>query len=169
MKRNYTRDELWERASLRAAMHIRGLWEEKGSSDTRLLEALFLPDAFTVVGRSRAYVVPGRREHVVPRVVVVGECHLMLERGETDAAIAAFIREHVKVVLVSKEECERMDRRDQLGLRQAMPAGWKFGDDVFARLAAAGIEWDPIVPLEGPAGTGQPPAEAATGVGVAVG
>ncbi len=169
MKRNYTRDELWERASLRAAMHIRGLWEEKGSSDTRLLEALFLPDTFTVVGRSRAYVAPGRREHVVPRVVVVGECHDMLERGEPDAAIAAFIREHVKVVLVSKEECERMDRRDQLGLRQAMPAGWKFGDDVFARLAAAGIEWDPVVPLDGVVGAGQARAEAATGVGVAAG
>ncbi len=146
MNRNYTRDELWERASLRATMHIRGLWEEKGSSDTRLLEGLILPDAFTLVGRSRAWSPPGRREHVIPRVVVVGECHRMLERGETDDAIAAFIRKHVQIVLISTEECERLDRRDQLGLRQTMPVGWSFGDDVFARLVVAGIDWDPIVP-----------------------
>jgi len=146
MKRHYTRDELWERASLRAAMHIRGLWEEKGNSDTRLLDALILPDAFTLVGRSRAWSHPGRREHVIPRVVVVGECHRMLERGETDDAIAAFIRKHVRIVLISQEECVRLDRRDQLGLRQTMPGGWSFGDDVYARLTVAGIEWDPVVP-----------------------
>lgn len=146
MKRHYTRDELWERASLRAVMHIRGLWEEKGNSDTRLLDGLILPDAFTLVGRSRAWSQPGRREHVIPRVVVVGECHRMLERGETDDAIAAFIRKHVQIVLISTDECERLDRRDQLGLRQTMPAGWSFGDDLYARLTVAGIEWDPVVP-----------------------
>lgn len=145
MKRNYTRDELWERASLRAAMHIRGLWEEKGNSDTRLLDALILPDVFTLVGRSRAWSPPGRREHVIPRVVVVNECHRMLERGEADDVIAAFIRKHVQIVLISTEECARLDSRDQLGLRQTMPAGWSFGDDVFARLVTAGIEWDPVV------------------------
>ena len=63
--------ERLERASLRVAMHIRGMWEEKGSSDTRLLEALFLPDELTVVGRSRSYEGKGHREHVVPRLVII--------------------------------------------------------------------------------------------------
>lgn len=122
-------------------MHIRGLWEEKGSSDTRLVEGLFLPDEFTVVGQSLSYAGRGRREHVIPRLVVVSEIHRMLERDATDAEIAAFIREHVKIVKITHEERDRLDRRDQLGLRQCMPTGWRFGDDVFARLKAAEIQW----------------------------
>lgn len=135
--------ERLERASLRIAMHIRGMWEEKGSSDTRLLEALFLPDELTVVGRSRAFNGKGRREHVVPRLVIIKECHRMIEAGETDQAVAELIRNHAKIVLISAEECERLDRSAHLGLRQSMPVGWKFGDDVFARLNMAKIEWDP--------------------------
>jgi hypothetical protein len=122
-------------------MNIRGLWEEKGSSDTRLIEGLLLPDDFTVVGRSLAFSERGRREHVIPRLVVIKEVHDMLERGATDAQIAGFIRDHVKIVMISNEECLRLDRKDQLGLRQRMPTGWVFGDDIFARLSAAEIEW----------------------------
>jgi hypothetical protein len=144
MRREFSRAERLERASLRVAMHIRGLWEEKGSSDTRLLESLFLPDELVLAGRSRSYDGKGRREHVVPRLVIIKECHDMLERGETDDAIAAFIREHVKIVMISNDECERLDRAARPGLRQTMPIGWIIGDDVFARLKTAQIEWDPI-------------------------
>jgi len=49
MRREYSFEERYQRACLRAAMNIRGLWEEKGSSDTRLIEGLLLPDEFTVV------------------------------------------------------------------------------------------------------------------------
>lgn len=150
MRREYTRAERLERASLRAAMHIRGLWEEKGSSDTRLLEGLLLPDDLVVAGQSRAWTGVGRREHVVPRKVVIDECHRLLARGEDDAVIAALIRDHVRIVLITREECERLDRRDDLGLRQRMPAGWQFGDDIYARLAAAGILWDPLAPHTAP-------------------
>lgn len=146
MRREYTRTERLERASLRAAMHIRGLWEEKGSSDTRLLEGLLLPDDLVVAGRSRAWTGVGRREHVVPRKVVIDECHRLLAQGEDDAVIAALIRDHVRIVLITREECDRLDRRDALGLRQRMPEGWRFGDDIHARLTAAGILWDPIAP-----------------------
>lgn len=121
---------------------MRGLWEEKGSSDTRLLEAFFLPDEFTIVGRSRQHDGFGRREHVVPRLVIVRECHRMLEAGATDEEIARFLREHVRIVLISNEECERLDRKAELGLRQTMPEGWTFGDDLFARLRRAEIEWE---------------------------
>ncbi len=136
--------ERLERASLRVAMHIRGLWEEKGSSDTRLLEALLIPDELVLVGRSKAFPGKGRREHVVPRLVIIAECHGMLAKGATDEAIAAFIRDHVKIVMISEDECRRLDRSTDLGLRQRMPADWKVGDDVFARLKAAGIDWEPL-------------------------
>lgn len=125
---------------------MRGLWEEKGSSDTRLLESFFLPDAYTVVGRSHSVEVGGRREHVIPRLVIVAECHRMLERGASDAELAAFLRDHVKIVLVSEDERRRLDSRDQLRLRQCMPDGWAFADDPFARLVAADIQWSPVVP-----------------------
>ncbi|WP_421739979.1 hypothetical protein [Caulobacter sp.] len=121
-------------------MHIRGLWEEKGSSDTRLLEALLIPDELTVVGRSYAENAT-RREHVVPRLVIVKECHQMLEREQSDEALAKLIRDNTRIVLISKEESERLDRVDQTNHRQTMPAGWKFGDDPFARLKKAEIEW----------------------------
>ena len=143
MRREYAFEERYQRACLRAAMNIRGLWEEKGSSDTRLIEGLLLPDEFTVVGQSHAFDTKGRREHVIPRLVVIKEVHDMLERGATDAQIAAFIRDHVKIVRISDEECLRLDRKDQLDLRQRMPMGWAFGDDIYARLSAADIAWTP--------------------------
>jgi hypothetical protein len=150
----FTDAERLARASLRVAMHIRGLWEEKGSSDTCLLESFFLPDELTQVGVSRAFDGRGHREHVVPRLVIVTECHRMLEDDNaTDEAIANLIRENVKIVIISHEERDRLDRRDKLGLRQKMPDGWKFGDDVFARLTAAEIEWEA---MRAPAPTGPP-------------
>lgn len=139
----YTDEERLGRACLRVAMHIRGLWEEKGSSDTRLLEGLFIPDELTVAGQSNAYRGEGRREHVVPRKVIIDECHEMLRRGEDDARIARFIRDHLKIVLITREECERLDRKANHGLRQKMPDDWVAGGDVFARLNAAGIAWTP--------------------------
>ena len=148
VKRAYTNEERLERACRRVAMHIRGLWEEKGSSDTRLLESPLLPDELVVAGQSRAYRGTGRREHVVPRLVVVRECLRMLEAGHDDEALAAFIRHHVKIVLLTAEESARLDRKEHLGLRQAMPPGWTFGDDIFARLDAAGIEWIPLPRLD---------------------
>jgi hypothetical protein len=65
----------------------------------------------------------------------------MLKAGKTDAEIAAFIRDHVKIVEISLEECKRLDSKSQLGLRQKMPDGWEPGGDVFARLKVANIEW----------------------------
>ena len=140
-RRDYSSEERRDRAFLRAAAHIRGLWEEKGSSDTRILDAFFLPDEFTVVGRSHSYNGEGRREHVVPRLVIIKECHAMLESGENDQAIAKFIRDHVRIVLISKEEQETLDRRDQFALKQIMPEGWAFGGNTYARLQAANVLW----------------------------
>jgi len=151
----FTRAERHQRACARVAMLIRGLWEEKGSSDTRLLEEPLLSDAFTVVGRSEAFTGRGRREHVVPRLVVIQHCHALLEGekragrspAETDKLMAEFIQQTVKIVLISPEEARRLDSAAGHGWRQQMPPGWAIGDDVFHRLHAAGIAWtpDPVV------------------------
>lgn len=54
MRRQNARSESLERASLRAAIPVRGLWEETGSSDARLLEGLLVPDDLVFAGRLRA-------------------------------------------------------------------------------------------------------------------
>ncbi len=141
---SYSKEQRLQRACLRVAMVIRGLWEEKGSSDTRLLEGLLLPDELTVVGRSVALENGEgkvRREHVVPRRAIIMKCHDMLADGQSDEAIAKIIRDNTKIVLVSEAECERLDRVKHMNLKQKMPGGWEFGGDVFARLQVAGIEW----------------------------
>lgn len=127
-------------------MHIRGLWEEKGSSDTRLLEGLFLPDDLTVVGRSHGLVdgAPYRREHVVPRKVIIDECHAMLGRGDSDEFIARFIRDHTRIVLITPEEAEALDQSKSPCLKQAMPVGWAPGGGLYRRLDLMGIKWSPI-------------------------
>jgi hypothetical protein len=143
----YSKSGRFVRASLRVAMHIRGLYEERGSSDTRLLESFFLPDEHTLVGVSHAWRASGdkgRREHVVPRLVIIKACHAMVANGENDAAIACVIRDNVKIVMITEEECQRLDGRQQHGFKQCMPKKWKVGDDPFARLTTAGIAWDPV-------------------------
>ncbi len=65
----------------------------------------------------------------------------MVKAKEPDIAVAAFIRDHVRIVMISKEECERLDRRG--AFKQRMPESWKIGGDIFARLEAAEIAWSP--------------------------
>jgi hypothetical protein len=147
-RRVYSDSERLERACLRVAMHIRGLWEEKGSSDTRLLEALLIPDELTVVGRSVALAgstEKGRREHVVPRRVIVQKCHEMLKAKRGDQDLAAIIRDYTKIVWITEAERQQLDRVEYHGLRQSMPAGWDFDGDPFRRLKEANIAWTPVV------------------------
>jgi hypothetical protein len=145
MRRDYTREERLERASRRAAAHIRGVWEETGYSDTRFLDAVLLPDALTIVGITTSTERPLRREHVVPRIYIIEECKRMLHNGATDEAISDLILQNTKIVLISSQEQFRLDSRQHLNLSQKMPHGWAFGDDVFARLREAKIEWIPHV------------------------
>lgn len=55
------------------------------------------------------------------------------------------LRRHLRVVMISKAERYRIDF--ELGLKVRMPDGWSFEDDgadPFARLKAAGVEWEAI-------------------------
>lgn len=79
------------------------------------------------------------REHAVPCVMIMNRVNAMIKEGVSDEEIASFIEKHMVVVLISNEEQQKLDV--ELGMQTAMPEGWKWGDDIFARLHAAGIEF----------------------------
>lgn len=138
--KTFSRDELIGRAFFRVAMMMHGMWEEKGSSDTRLLEDWLIPNEFVTVGESLAGT--DHREHVVPRMVLCDRAHSMFKDGASIDDVADFLRRFLKVVLISRAEQKRLDNRDQLNLRQKMPEGWSFeSGDLFARLVAADISF----------------------------
>ena len=137
---NFSPDERVERAFLRAAYVLRIIWEEDGKSyDTRLLDEPLIPSGYVTVGES----VRGSecREHVVPRDVICKKCVEMFKAGADLTQIATLIRDNLKVVLITREERYNLDSSSKLNLRMRMPAGWTFGQDVFARLQYAGIEF----------------------------
>lgn len=145
----FSREALFERASLRVVRHIIEVRQEKANrgSDTRFLEEPFLSDDLTLVGASQDDGSGWRREHVIPRKWLIDEIHRRLDDPEQSVeAVAKFIREHVKIVKITRNQCLRLDSKAGLGLKTNMPAGWKFGDDPYARLALAGIEWSPREP-----------------------
>ena len=142
--KSFSREEEKRRAFLRVASVMRGMWEEKGSSDTRLLLPPLIPDEFVVHGRSRSG--GSVREHVIPRRVICNQCHEMLEAGATDDQIATYIQQRLFIVYVSEEERDRLDKGSNLNLRQRMPEGWcPNSGHPMERLRSAGIEWDEIV------------------------
>jgi hypothetical protein len=135
----FTKEELLRRACLRAAFVMRSMWEEKGSSDTRLLDSPIVPDELVLVGES----LKGKehREHVVPRVVICDQCHKIFAGGGSIEEAANYIRQHLKIVLISREEQIHVDSAAKMGWRQCMPPDWSPGGNVFARLDAAGINY----------------------------
>ena len=85
------------------------------------------------------------REHVVPLALIRDHCEKMFSLGGNVAAVTKLLERHLKIVMISKAERLRLDF--DLGLKVSMPKGWSFDDenaDPFARLKAAGIEWDQI-------------------------
>lgn len=137
---DYSFEELKARAFYRVAFVMHSMWQEKGSSDTRLLQAPLIPDHFVVVGVSVAG--DEHREHVVPRKWICDESHKMFQEGQSIESVASFIQRHLKIVYISKKEQIHLDSRHGLNLKQRMPAGWASDrDDVFARLREANIEF----------------------------
>lgn len=137
----YSQDELVQRAFFRCAWNIKQLWEEKGSSDTRILLEPFISNQIVTVGQSKNK--GNYREHAVPRMLICIECHTMLEQGKSVEDLANFIRKFLKIVLISKEEQQTLDKSSNLNLKQKMPEGWTFASgSPFDRLKAAGIEYD---------------------------
>ena len=136
----YSDAELKKRAFERVAYVMRDMWEEKGSSDTRLLIPPLIPDEYVIVGASING--KGHKEHVVPRTVICNECHIMLHDNKSLKEVAAFIQKYLKIVHITKSEKNRLDKSSELNLRQRMPEGWSFEDgDIFSRLYEAKIEF----------------------------
>lgn len=80
----------------------------------------------------------GRREHVVPSVMIHNEVIAMLQQEKSLTEVAQFIKINLAIVWISKHEQERLD--NQLSLQTVMPKDWKWGDDIFARLRAGDIK-----------------------------
>jgi hypothetical protein len=136
----YSKEEMLNRAFQRISWNVKHMWEETGRSDTRLFMEPLIPDKFVIVGESKSG--GTHREHIVPRVVICEQCHRMFQEGKSIDEVAKFIRKYLKVILVSKDEQDRLDKGANLNLRQRMPDGWTFetGSE-FDRLKVAGIEY----------------------------
>jgi hypothetical protein len=78
------------------------------------------------------------REHIVPCIMIHNQLIDMCLNGKTLSEMAQFLKTHLAIVLVTKQEAEKMDI--ELGMRTSMPDGWNWGDSVFSRLEVAGIE-----------------------------
>lgn len=79
------------------------------------------------------------REHVVPCIMIHNQAFDMALVNYSAEDIAAMIERHLAIVLITPDEAYKLDC--ELGLRTEMPQGWQFGDDVYARLTTAGIEY----------------------------
>ena len=86
---------------------------------------------------------PGtRREHTIQCNLVRDEAVRLAQEGISISDLADFLLASIRVVLITEEEAQRMDSMrtpSGMNLRDNMPDGWKWGDDVFARLRYASI------------------------------
>lgn len=98
-------------------------------------------DSLITVGSSAAVLAnpsaPRWREHLVPCVMVT-ECAVqMIENGASCVEVAQMLKENLAIVVVTRDEAKGLDSKYKV----TMPAGWQFGDSVFARLDAVGIAY----------------------------
>ena len=79
------------------------------------------------------------REHVVPCKVLIQEAKRIFLNGGTVEDIADMLDKNLVIVNIHESDARRLD--GEMGLRDSMPEGWEFGDCIFARLDAAGIDY----------------------------
>ncbi|UXC90765.1 hypothetical protein EGM87_17365 [Sphingobium sp. RSMS] len=142
MRPELDKKEIARRVFERAAWVMQQSWEENWRH-SRLLDEPLIPNHIITAGRSRASA--DHREHVVPLALIRNQCEKMFSSGADASAVAKLLERHLKIVMISKAERQRLDF--ELGLKVRMPEGWSFDDenaDPFARLKAAGIEWDQL-------------------------
>lgn len=78
------------------------------------------------------------REHIVPCILIYNQAVTMTMEKRPVTEIAQMIKNNLAIVLITNEEADKLD--NELDMQTSMPEGWKFGDDIFARLKVAGIE-----------------------------
>lgn len=133
-RKNFTDEELRQRAYLRLSMVLFELWEEKQIAHSRIFETL-IPDLYVVSGSSKNG--SDWREHAVPCSVLRDWSYKMFDEGSSVNEVAQFVREHLKIYRISLQERIKLDF--EMGLKNKIPLHWKPGNH-FERLAAAGIE-----------------------------
>lgn len=100
-------------------------------------------DALITIGYSKAALESGLpddklyREHIVPCVRVTERAIEMVQSGCSSTEVAQMLKENLAIVRITFEEQPIVDAKYQT----TMPAGWQFGDSVFARLDAVGIAY----------------------------
>lgn len=98
-------------------------------------------DGLITVGKTKAVLenpeLPTWREHLVPCVMIKDRAVEMFQEGATVPQVAQMIKENLAIVVITQEEQKLVDADYQV----AMPAGWGWGDSVFARLDAVGIDY----------------------------
>jgi len=78
------------------------------------------------------------REHIVPCTLIERKAIEMFNNGATSQQVADMIKSNLFILKISDEEAYKLDI--EMGLRTTMPEGWEFGQSVFARITAAGIQ-----------------------------
>lgn len=98
-------------------------------------------DELITVGKSRAVLAdstaPTWREHIVPCTVILDEAVRMVQANCTVPQLAQMLKENLAIVVITADEAKHLDSVYQT----TMPAGWQFGDNVFARLDAMNIAY----------------------------
>ena len=139
MNLDHSKKHLLRRACERVAYVMKGMLEDKGSTDTRLFGPPLIPDDLVAIGRSQddaCY-----REHVIPRLVICNHAEEMLKQGSSTIDLASFIADHLKIVHLTRSQSDLLNKKIHFNLRQRMPDGWNFGEDHFARLHEASIPY----------------------------
>jgi len=77
------------------------------------------------------------REHIIPCIMIYNQAVTMTMEKRPVTEIAQMIKNNLAIVLITKEEADKLD--NELDMQTSMPEGWRFGDDIFARLNVAGI------------------------------
>lgn len=80
---------------------------------------------------------PTWREHVVPCTLIKEEAIRMAQAGDSVEDIANMLEANLAIVIITPAEARILDAVYQT----TMPTGWNFGDDIYARLTAFGIEF----------------------------
>ena len=98
-------------------------------------------DDIITIGKDKAVLAnpeaPQWREHVVPCTLIKEEAIRMAQTGASIPQIAQMLKENLAIIIITAEEAKALDAVYQT----TMPAGWNFGDNIFARLDAMNIEY----------------------------
>jgi hypothetical protein len=61
----------------------------------------------------------------------------MVQSGCSSTEVAQMLKENLAIVVITQAEAKRVDAV----YKTTMPAGWQWGDSVFARLDAVGVAY----------------------------